>query len=86
MQILTEVTGSVSVCLSVTIDLAKHWTDMVFLYRVLLFMGPGKVNNYFGGRYYHPPKRNHLKKIITTSNTFFMYLFKLFDSSAPTGI
>ena len=27
----------------------------------LLLIGPGKVYNYFGGGYHHPPKRNHNK-------------------------
>ena len=47
-----------SVCLFEK-DLANHWTDWVHLMRV----GPGKVYNYLGGGYLHPPKRNHPKKI-----------------------
>ena len=49
-----------SVCVVVPKDLAKHWTDQVHLNRVVL-IGPGKVYNYFGGGYHHPPKRNHNK-------------------------
>ena len=44
--------SNVCVCVSVLKDLANHWTDMVILYNVALYMyvGPGKVYNY--------PKRN----------------------------
>ena len=57
-------------------DLANHWTDMVFLYRIVL-IDPGKVNNYFGGGFHHPLKRNRpYKKIIPSKNEIIFFLFK----------
>ena len=45
------------VFLCVTKDFTNCWTDMVLLYNEAPLY-PGKIYNYFGGGYLHPPKKN----------------------------
>ena len=46
-----------SVCVYRRITLFNE--QKCFSFTVLLLKGPGKVYNYFGEVYHHPPKKNH---------------------------
>ena len=53
---LSIISRTMSVCQSLSISLTAE--SIGFFLTGYFLIGPGKVYNYFGGGYRHPPKRN----------------------------